>query len=59
MKTCENCFHEVRRVKGQLLHRRWHHLPGAAGGGPTFNLRCTNRKSDGEMCRCENPKEYK
>jgi hypothetical protein len=59
MKTCKNCGHYIRKIKGEWKHRNEHLKYSGIGGsgGVTFNEHCCNDKSYPEngKCKCEKP----
>lgn len=60
MKTCKNCGHEIRKVRGVYLHRlQGPKYSGIVSGHPIFRLRCPCEKWDGNTrsvrCNCDKP----
>jgi hypothetical protein len=54
MKTCKNCGHHIRKIKGKWMHRMEHPKYDGIGGsgGVTFNKSCFNGFP---FCGCKLP----
>jgi len=59
MKTCKNCEHQIRKIKGIWKHRNEHYKYSGIGGsgGVTFNDFCMKKGGDVDFktCGCRKP----
>lgn len=60
MKTCRNCRHDIKKIKGKWMHRMEHSKYSGIGGtgGVTFNKKCLNKIHLIVLCGCDIPEPY-